>query len=389
MPSYVGTKFLLYLFLVETCRGAFIGFKSWNDAVFPSFSLSSSVNAFEPESNFRSVTKIPVVEPLPPYSYSGQIERAIIRKFGAEPSRRVLDSWRLMDMGYEHREFISSATTHKDPAASFCYQHASSFVPGLRAKSFWDSNEFDWSTFLAKNYKTIRQEFLIVTEDMERLQKQGNNVWAGALSKEAGGYGEGWKTLVLMDRGIWDPTNCNLFPKTAKCVRDSGIPAVECFFACMNPNTDIKMHSDFTNFVLTSHLAVEIPENGKNKCRLTIGDDTREWINGEVMIFDTSLLHNAVNEANGERYILMFRLFHPDLTGVEKEALQFIYDCLELPQLLSDDPGERYMAEQTVESMRTFPQLKTNSAGFGSIRKGGKKGKKKKKKGNIAAKGFG
>jgi len=41
--------------------------------------------------------------------------------------------------------------------------------------------------------------------------------------------GEGWKTLVLMNRGMWDQTNCKLFPRTARCVRDSGIPAVEVF----------------------------------------------------------------------------------------------------------------------------------------------------------------
>ena len=29
--------------------------------------------------------------------------------------------------------------------------------------------------------------------------------------------------------------------------------------------------------------------SGNNKCRLTVGDTTRQWINGEIMVFDTSI----------------------------------------------------------------------------------------------------
>jgi Aspartyl/Asparaginyl beta-hydroxylase len=97
-----------------------------------------------------------------------------------------------------------------------------------------------------------------------------------------------------MNRGIWDPVNVNLFPVTAKAISDARVPAVEVFFASMKPHTDIKPHSDFTNFVLTSHLAIEIPYSGENKCRLYVGDTEKQWINGEVMIFDTSILQGAM-----------------------------------------------------------------------------------------------
>ena len=181
----------------------------------------------------------------------------------------------------------------------------------------------------------------------------------------------------------------NLFPKAAKAVHDSGVPVTEVFFASMEGPSSIKKHSDFTNFVLTSHLALEIPCNGQNKCRLTIADETREWINGEVMAFDTSLLHDAVNESDEMRYILMMRIWHPDLTPVEREALQFTYDCLEQPGLVSPDPGERYMTETLVENQRSFPKLETKAMsaaeGFGAKR--GNKAKKNKKGGK--SKGFG
>jgi hypothetical protein len=209
----------------------------------------------------------------------------------------------------------------------------------------------------------------------------------------AAACGEGWKTLVVMDRGRWDPVNANLFPKTAKAVHDSGVPLTEGFFASMNGPSAIKKHTDFTNFVLTSHLALDIPYSGENKCRISIGDKTREWIDGSVMVLHTSLMHDAVNESNEMQYILMLRLWHPDLTPTEQEALQFTYDCLEVPGLVgSSTPKEKFVAERTGGEYACLPttilQTTQSSQGFGG---GGKKnkGKKKKRGSSGKSKGFG
>ena len=190
---------------------------------------------------------------------------------------------------------------------------------------------------------------------------------------------EGWKTLVLLNRGQWDDTNVNLFPKTAKAIHKSKAPVAEVFFASMKPHTSIKPHSDFTNFVLTSHVPLVIPENGNNKCRLSVGDETRQWIEGKVILFDTSIYHDAINESDEMRYILMLRVWHPDLSNDEREALQFIYDCLEIPELLSSDPDIALKAERHAKTMREFPLKLKDSGGFGGGSKQGNKGKKKKK----------
>jgi aspartate beta-hydroxylase len=342
--------------------------------------------------DFRSVTTVPPTHPLSPLTFAGKVESALLQKYNPDEIQRVLESWRLLDQGYEHREYFgplppaadhsntnddennnnnnNDKAPHLTPSTSNCYQYAHSYVPGLTVKPFWSIDDISWAKKLIQKYPQIRKEFQQVTQDMDKLIQEGNNIWAGALTQEAGQYGDGWKTLVLKDRGIWDPVNCNLFPKTAKAVEQSGIPATEVFFASMKPHSDIKLHSDFTNFVLTSHLALDIPDNGKNKCRLTVGDETREWRNGEVMLFDTSLMHDAVNESDGMRYILMFRVWHPDLTEVEREALQYIYDCLSVPEMLDENEEVRANAEGRMEKIRQFPRIKSASVGFGNSRSG-------------------
>ena len=295
-------------------------------------------------------------------TFAGQVADGMCERFDKQDVKRILESWTLLDKGYEHKEFVGSSDL--DPSKSNMHQLCHSYVPNLTCKSFWDVKEFDWCQKLQSKYKIIRKEFLQATKDMETLKKTGNNIWSSALTEDASSYGEGWKTLVLYDRGTWDTTNIQLFPKTTKAIRDSNIPVVEAFFASMNAHTDIKMHSDFTNFVITSHLALDIPESGNNKCRLTVGDDTREWINGEVSLFDTSIMHDAINESDATRYILMLRVWHPDLTEKEQQALQYIYDCLLIPELVSTDPGERFLAEERIKLVKAFPQFKTG-AGFG------------------------
>ena len=69
--------------------------------------------------------------------------------------------------------------------------------------------------------------------------------------------------------------------------------------------------------MLTSHLGLDIPPD----CHITVGDKTRYWKDGQVTMFDTSIFHDAVNDSDEYRYILMLRVWHPELTDTERAAL--------------------------------------------------------------------
>lgn len=355
-----------------------------------SFSLPDTSRPLAPQYNNNN-TSTSTANNDDTITFAGMVEQGLLKRFDESQIQRVLQSWRLLDQEYYHNVYVGDPSLQE---TSHMIQECHSYLPGLSIQPFWNPEDFDWAKELEQNsYSEIAAEFKAVTADLQTLEQQGNNIWAGALTEDASAYGQDWRTLVLMNRGTWDPINVNLFPKTSSAIHKAGVPVTEVFFASMKGPSKIERHSDFTNFVLTSHLAIDIPSNGENKCRLTIGDTTRQWMNGKCMVFDTSLLHDAVNESDQMRYILMMRIWHPDLTLVEREALQFTYDCLEVPGLVSSDAGEQYMAERTVEIMRTFPALLKKpkpdavvQEGFGSKNKS--KGKNKKK-GGDKSKGFG
>merc|ERR1712146_436363 len=107
---------------------------------------------------------------------------------------------------------------------------------------------------------------------------------------------------------------------------------------------------DNTNFVLTVHLGVDVPEG---QCWIAVGNERREWKNGKVMVFDTSVLHEAANEADVDRYILMLRIWHPDVSKAERAALQFIFDAISDTDLV-DDPQTVAMYDELFDQRARY-----------------------------------
>ena len=55
---------------------------------------------------------------------------------------------------------------------------------------------------------------------------------------------------------------------------------------------------------------------------LKAGDEIFKWENEQsAMIFDDSFLHSAKNESDEVRIVLIFDIWHPDLSSLEKKGL--------------------------------------------------------------------
>ena len=49
----------------------------------------------------------------------------------------------------------------------------------------------------------------------------------------------------------------------------------------------------------------------------------------------------------------MLRVWHPELTSSEIKALQFTFDALDVPGILSESAGERFIAEEQLRVLRS------------------------------------
>ena len=56
---------------------------------------------------------------------------------------------------------------------------------------------------------------------------------------------------------------------------------------------------------------------------MRVGDETRQWREGECLVFDDSWEHEVFNQSDFLRAVLLTDVWHPDLTDQQKSALLF------------------------------------------------------------------
>jgi len=236
-------------------------------------------------------------------------------------------------------------------------QQAGSYIDGLRAHAWHETDwpEHAWMKRLENRANVIQKEFAKVNA-MKDLDSKAESAWVTAARAEAVSYGPDWRTFVLQDRELWEDTNIKLFPKTVKLIRDLDVPAVEVFFARQSPQTGIKSHTDNTNFILTSHLALDTPEG---EAWIQCGNEKRYWENGKGIIMDTSYMHCTENESQDkDRFVLIIRFWHPDLDKAQRDAVRYVFDFLDHGEKVADD----LLAKRRKKAAKKIPARK---GGFG------------------------
>jgi aspartyl/asparaginyl beta-hydroxylase (cupin superfamily) len=73
-----------------------------------------------------------------------------------------------------------------------------------------------------------------------------------------------------------------------------------------------------TNTRLTVHLPLIVPPD----CRFRVGGDTREVRAGHAWAFDDTIEHEAWNDSAAPRAILIFDIWNPQLTTLERDLVR-------------------------------------------------------------------
>jgi len=318
---------------------------------------------------------------------SARIKRAVQIKFPGSTTR-VIDCFERFDSGEE------LDVLYGDGTSSHNRQKANCWVKGLTTIPFHDikNGKFDWALELEKSHKIVEGELEAFLQ-MESATKTEN--WSGPRF-QGQHYGPEWRVLGLQDRGIWDGENVEHFPQTVQLLKNLKVPSCEAFFARQGPHSGIQPHSDLNNFILTSHLAVIIPEG---QCWIRVGDETRYWETGKVMAFDTSFFHSTRNDADTDRFVLLIRFWHPDLSDEEVKAFTFIFDYLDVAALgeealaafeFDEVYGPRSLSQSSQEFRNEKGNESQNTISSGESRQMRRERERKEKKGKVGvgAKGF-
>lgn len=202
------------------------------------------------------------------------------------------------------------------------------YVPGLPPEPWFERSNFSWIDEFEKCADAIYAEYQhVVATRRQRLkpyvtaeQNAPRSSWGHLIETDS------WLSLHLLKGGARVEPNASDMPVTMAALKSIDLPdcagnAPEAFFSTLAPNTDIPPHHGLANFKLTAHLALNVPED----CGIRVGGRTRGWHQGQCLFFDDSFVHEAWNRSRQHRTVLIFDVWHPALTRIEKSALTRLF----------------------------------------------------------------
>ncbi len=201
-------------------------------------------------------------------------------------------------------------------------QPAFGYFPGLEARPFYPRERFPRLSDLERKTPRIRAELERVLTAPGALKPYVEIATGNAAQWTELNHSPKWSAYHLYWNGVPVPGHREECPDTIAAM--DSLPLVripghapEIFFSILAPQTHIPPHHGLANYKLAVHLPLVIPPH----CAIRVGDETREWAPGECLVFDDSFEHEAWNRGNTPRAVLIFEVWHPDLTPVERKFL--------------------------------------------------------------------
>ena len=198
------------------------------------------------------------------------------------------------------------------------------YYPGLPAIEFYERSEFPWLEELEAATAAIGQELVdIVRDDQPGFapyihydQHMPLDQWREL------NHSPRWSAYHFYEKGRLIEDRCRRAPSTIAAM--SRLPQAEvalrspsAMYSALAPKTQIPPHTGVANFRLVVHLPLIVPPG----CGFRVGGEQWEWRVGEGCVFDDTIEHEAWNNSDDPRYILICDVWSPRLSPEERAAI--------------------------------------------------------------------
>jgi len=197
--------------------------------------------------------------------------------------------------------------------------------PYLPAIEFFPRDHFPWFADLEAKTVEIRDELVSLLQEGDRGfrpyiafdETQPVNQWAEL------NHSRRWSAWFLWEDGVRQEENIARCPATAAALE--ALPMLDlpgkgptALFSILEPRTRIPPHTGSSNVRTTVHLPLVVPEG----CRLRVGAETRTPEVGKAWAFDDTIEHEAWNDSDEPRAVLIFDIWNPLLSEAERAAVR-------------------------------------------------------------------
>lgn len=214
--------------------------------------------------------------------------------------------------------------------------------PGLAPIEFFERADFPWLDGMEAATDAIREEFLAVLAADDNFvpyitypDDVPHNQFAELNNSPR------WSAFHFYLLGARVDENAARCPATMASLALAPQPSEPgrtpaAMYSLLKPRTVIPAHTGVSNVRLVTHLPLIVPED----CSFRVGNQTRQWVPGKAWVFDDTIEHEARNDSDKLRVILLFDIWHPQLTPPEREMITAMYAGMNAftGGVLGDDP---------------------------------------------------
>jgi hypothetical protein len=200
--------------------------------------------------------------------------------------------------------------------------------PFLPADEFFDRHHFPWMPAIEAATDEIRTELEALLADPGDALRPYVKMDSGLPENKWSALDQSldWGACFLWEYGQPNKAVLDRCPHTAAALASlptTTIPgrAPSAFFSILKPHTRIPPHTGVTNTRAIVHLPLIVPEN----CGFRVGGETREWHVGQAFAFDDTIEHEAWNDSDKYRAVLIFDVWNPHLTVAEQGVIAQYY----------------------------------------------------------------
>jgi aspartyl/asparaginyl beta-hydroxylase (cupin superfamily) len=201
------------------------------------------------------------------------------------------------------------------------------YFPELPQIQFYDPSAFAWVPAVEAAAGAIREE-------IKSLLSKGTDGFRPYLDRDPNQPrlddnhlldNADWSALFLCENGQEFEETIARCPRTWQAVQAVPLPRIvnspTIMFSLLRAGARIAPHTGTHNARLICHLPLIVPPN----CGFRVGNETRQWEEGKLLIFDDTIEHEAWNESTQDRVVLIFDIWRPELSEQERREVAALF----------------------------------------------------------------
>jgi len=198
--------------------------------------------------------------------------------------------------------------------------------PGLSsAQPVWQASEHPALQKIANQLRNAHPA--ILKEYLGLRAKKGQSDYKEDAKLHTGEWQ--WNSYILKgDRQSEFASHCPQTAETLESFRNPTLmadtPFSFAFFSTMGGKATIAPHNGPCNLRLRCHFPLLVPQASQDY-GMEVGGQVVIWKAGEPVFFDDAYEHRVWNNTGEERVVLLFDLWHPELTEAEIDAVRDMF----------------------------------------------------------------